>query len=260
MAGKGRISKVTMRKQDKQAELNMFNVERHGDFDLATDQIYAMLDNLLLKFCPDIVDHKIAVLEVGCGTAAFGLRLVGTFRNVEVTGVDIAPAMINWINEKKIERYTAVVGDAEDPGLFRERSFDLVVCPFVLHHFPDVGMVVANVSKWIKSEGIIFIVEPNGSSPAVRIFNLGRRCIERILGKEYASRFATCNETTHSFSAYQRLLNVNGFEILNRTVFGRFSRNKKGILGFFRVLMHAIFDILPQPYCGEGIFVVASRK
>ncbi len=248
-----------MKKQDKLAELKMFDHERHDDFNLASDQSFEMLDAMILKFCPEINKKKLRILEVGCGTAAFGMRLVEKFINVEITGVDIAPAMIEWVNKKNIGRYTGVVGDAEDPALFQEHSFDVVVCPLVLHHFPDVGLVLKNVSKWIKNEGIVVIAEPNGSSPAVRLFNQGRRCVECICGKEYASRFATCNETTHSFATYKIFLEVNGFEILDRKVLGRFPRNKKGILGLSRILIHAVLDILPQPYCGEGIFIVASK-
>lgn len=249
-----------MKKQDKQAELKMFDHTRHDDFDLATDQSFAMMDQMILNFCPAINDKKISVLEVGCGTGAFGLRLVEKFTNVTVTGVDIAPAMIDWVNKKNVARYTGVVGDAEDPELFQQHAFDLVVCPLVLHHFPDVGLVLKNVSKWITSEGILVIAEPNGSSPAVRIFNTGRRCVEYICGKAYAARFATCNETTHSFATYKSFLEGNGFEILDKEVIGRFPRHHKGLLGFFRILVHAVFDFLPQPYCGEGLFIVADKK
>ena len=248
-----------MKKQNKQAELDMFNAERHDDFDLGSEESCSILKNAIRKFLPKVMDERCEILEVGCGTGYFGMEVVKEFKNVSITGVDIAPAMIKWINSKKIERYNGVVGDVEDPSLFGEKAFDLIICPFVLHHFPDPSIVIENASRWLKDGGVLLMLEPNGSSFGVSLFNFGRRVMELLCGKKYTARFATCNETTHSFGRYKRLLVKNGFCINERRCFGKFPRNKSSLLGVMRMVVHSMLDFLPEPFCGEGLCVVACK-
>mmetsp|Transcript_8604 Transcript_8604/g.25860 ORF Transcript_8604/g.25860 Transcript_8604/m.25860 type:complete len:243 (+) Transcript_8604:151-879(+) len=82
----------------------------------------------------------IKVLEFGCGTGTNILALSDLTSSAH--GVDVAPKMIDRF-EKKINdlnmsaRYTAQVLTSEDGSELKENAYDLVICPFVLHHVSD---------------------------------------------------------------------------------------------------------------------------
>src|SRR5687767_5495412 len=102
------------------------------------------------------------LLEAGCGYGDWGTRI--TKRGAKVVGVDISPISIqkNKQLNKNIDGYSAMVGDLEESNLFDKKSLDGVACFFVLHHFPNLDTVGKNFSEWLKQDGSVLVVEPNG--------------------------------------------------------------------------------------------------
>lgn len=250
-----------MRAQDKQVERDTFDRERHSDYENMPDTVHARIRGALLRARPGIESATLRALEIGCGTGAFGRRLIESCPGAEVTGIDIAPAMIAWVQEKGVSRYTGIVGDAEDRSLFPESTFDLVICPMVLHHFPDPGQVLRNASMWIKPGGLLLVSEPNGSSPVNQLFKLGRRSLEVVCGVEYTRRFATPNETDHPMSRYLRILSQAGFRVLSRETFlDRPATPPKFLLWRVREWLNTLGNLLPSPHCGNGLLIVAERN
>lgn len=151
---------------------------------------------------------SIKILELGCGTAFYGTQILNKYPKANIVGVDIAKGMVDFINKKQIQRYSAIVGDAENR----------------------------------------------------KLFSVARKFLELICGKKYTARFATCNETNHSFRTYNKLLKKNNLQVINVTVFGKFNVKWNNFIETMRSLLHSVFDFLPAPYCGRGICVSSKRS
>ena len=74
--------------------------------------------------------NGLKVLDVGCGTGAWGASLAQLGANV--SGVDMSEKMIAQAREKhpEIQFYH---GDAKDLSLFEDNQFDLLTASYVLH-------------------------------------------------------------------------------------------------------------------------------
>ena len=108
-------------------------------------------ENILKKF---VFSGKI--LEVGCGTGAFGKHIKST----EVIGIDISRECL-----KIAKNYEKVVLCDIRKGLpFPDRSFNRIFCAEVLHHvYLDIHKILEEFDRILKENGEIFIVEPNGA-------------------------------------------------------------------------------------------------
>lgn len=169
--------------QDIQKELKFF------------DRVYATHDNNISSPYVDFVfslldkfEWKGVVLEGGCGDGIVGKELVERYESVTVVGVDIHRGSIARGRREGLPRYRAVCGTLEEMKLFRAGSFDYVLFPHVLHHFPDIKPVIRNAAMWLKGEGWMIILDPNGSNSILRISYWLRMLWDKVLpGHEYAS-------------------------------------------------------------------------
>lgn len=249
-----------MTRQDKDAELRFFDRERNGDYELLPETCYERIRKALETAAPFLRDRPATVLELGCGSGVLGRRVLEWFPRAEVTGCDLAPAMIDWIRRLNVPRYRGVVGDAEDESLFAPGGFDAVLCLMVLHHFPDPRAVLRNAARWLKPDGACVIAEPNGSSPVNRLFKAGRHLVERTCGLDFAARFATRNETDHPLPLYLEALSAAGFEIpLQETFLLPPGAPSRGLLNHSRNLLNRLGSVLPRPY-GGNVLLVAGRR
>jgi len=251
------------KKQDKQRELDMFDVRHEDGYDLQSEAFYQFVEDRLNRHAPSAMTGKHRVLEAGCGTGAFARHFLKALAGKtvwEVTGVDLAPAMVEWNRLHPAPGFNSMVGDLENETLFAPASFDIILCPMVLHHFPDPVKTITNLAAWLKPGGVFYIMEPNGSSPVNRFSKFIRHCIEKIMGLEYARRFATVNETDHPMKLYLRELTSRGCVVCHHETRSIYSANDcKTWIGRIRFVLHKIASLLPQPYCGNTLLVIARK-
>jgi len=155
----------------------------------------------------------IRVLEAGCATGEFGVRLAR--RNARVLGVDLSEGMVS-LNRKLnrgVENYRCMAGDIEDTGLFEENTFDAVVCFNVLHHFPDCRGVIENFARWLRDGGLVYAEEPNGGNPTNRISKLFRKVTARLFpGLLHAKKLSSENEERdYTMREYEEMFGACGF-------------------------------------------------
>jgi SAM-dependent methyltransferase len=151
---------------------------------------------------------SITVFEAGCGSGAYGIRLARL--GYAVTGVDISPAMIAYARHLARQfhvKYRTQVGDLLKIGS-NPQKYDIVLCPGVLHHFPDLQGVLNSLAKRCKKNGRLVLVEPNGSHPVLFLSERIRRSIWPFSSMK---SLASPNETNHRVSAYLRCLAHAGF-------------------------------------------------
>lgn len=107
------------------------------------------------------------ILDLGCGTGAFGLRLARL--GFPVVGIDISILSIKVaarLAKKRNVNADFIVADVEKMP-FRDRAFRLVFCGFVLHHMPNIlTHIMQETNRILALGGKLFLCEPNA-------FNLG---------------------------------------------------------------------------------------
>ncbi len=252
-----------MRQQDKEQELLFFDVDRETAFDLHEEQFHHAIEARMERHTRELLTGHHRVLEAGCGTGAFARHFIRYLQGRavwEITGVDIAPAMIAWNARHPQEHFHSIVGDLENAALFAPETFDLAVCPMVLHHFPDPRVVLRNITAWLKPGGCLYIIEPNGSSPVNRLSKFIRKCLERIMGLDYTRRFASVNETDHTMRAYMRWLGENNLVMRHRETCAILpGKRPAGIIHWSRYYMYKVAQLLWQPLRGNMLIVFAQK-
>lgn len=207
-----------MKKQVKEYEVKLFNqLAKEGEYELAPKQLY----EFIVKFMKSSKLHpKGKILEAGCGNGSFGKSLFKKSHGLKITGVDISPGMVKRANDGT-KSYKAIVGDLENSKLFKNGSFDGVLCSLVLHHFPSLETVINNFRHWTKKNGFIVAVEPNSLNLTAILSRVIRKLVEQVFGKDYLvkTKMATPNEINHSFGEYQNLLLKNKFKVIKSKYF-----------------------------------------
>jgi 2-polyprenyl-6-hydroxyphenyl methylase/3-demethylubiquinone-9 3-methyltransferase len=98
------------------------------------------------------------VLDVGCGG---GLLCEALAReSASVTGIDLAPGMIEVARLHALEQNLAIDYRAEDVELLaaaQAGSFDVVTCMEMLEHVPDPARMVATLARLVKPGGHLFV-------------------------------------------------------------------------------------------------------
>jgi ubiquinone/menaquinone biosynthesis C-methylase UbiE len=107
------------------------------------------------------------ILEVGCGPGLLSARLASS-HELEVTGLDLDPAMIELARANALvssggsgRRPTFVVGDVAALP-FDDRSFDIVVSTFSLHHWSDRAAGLNEIARVLAPGGraLIWDIKP----------------------------------------------------------------------------------------------------
>lgn len=248
-----------IRYQDKEKERIFF--DRKGDLcSTAYEPVLTKITDRIIAEIRNRYSLKtgLRILEAGCGDGAYGQRLCQ--KGYRVIGVDISPKVLP--HNINLQDYSAIAGDIEK-GLFLNESFDAVVVVGFLHHFPDLlkTEVIGNFRKWLRKDGLVFVLEPNG-------YNLVN-IVSKIFGKIYVrfkpdNIYLTPNERNHTLREYKYAFSREGFEFLSSCAVCEPGPNTySGIMRLFvyiRNMLRKIDDmILPFPYKGWGCFMIFKK-
>jgi ubiquinone/menaquinone biosynthesis C-methylase UbiE len=108
-----------------------------------------------------------AILDIGCGTGAL-LRMIQEKRkDARLSGVDLSEKMIQVAKGKLGKKADLRVSDSEKLP-FPNGAFDLVMCTYSFHHYPNPGAVLSEVRRVLAPSGRLILVDPTTSIPLVR--------------------------------------------------------------------------------------------
>jgi ubiquinone/menaquinone biosynthesis C-methylase UbiE len=103
-----------------------------------------------------------SVLEVGSGLGILANYVATRFPDSDVTGIEIAPEQIKRAREDFSETPNLRIVEGDALSLeFKESSFDVVYCRYVLEHVSDPAIVLHEIFRVLKSGGKIFVQENN---------------------------------------------------------------------------------------------------
>ena len=148
--------------------MNLF--EMTGPFSWGVARVYSVVvvpaltgiyHDLLHEYVPrERMKRGMRILDVGCGAGQV-LRLLGrSHPEVEFTGADLSPHMVERARRAStgLANVSVKVGDAMnlpfDPG-----EFDIAISLASIKHWPDMGRGVAEIFRILKPGGMALIME-----------------------------------------------------------------------------------------------------
>jgi ubiquinone/menaquinone biosynthesis C-methylase UbiE len=128
-----------------------------------------------------------AVLDAGCGSGRLALEIARRRPDLRVHGIDLERRMVEVASQRAEEENLAdrvefTVADLTNLAM-PDDSVDLIVSTASLHHWTDVGAVIASLDRMLRPHGRIWIYDIRWVSAAsVRAASagLGRR-VDRAL-------------------------------------------------------------------------------
>jgi ubiquinone/menaquinone biosynthesis C-methylase UbiE len=148
--------------QDKDAEKNSWvldEIEKVGAYDVYTEEAYLQLLNATVGVHP--LREGARVLDAGCGSASFGLRLAQM--GFKVWACDLSYPVLISSKKRSLGGRIPIhlcVGDLERLP-FGSEVFDACFCSDVLHHFPECSGAAKELLRVLRPGGYVFSNDPN---------------------------------------------------------------------------------------------------
>ncbi|MCJ7448900.1 MAG: class I SAM-dependent methyltransferase [Bacteroidales bacterium] len=120
------------------------------------------------------INHFRDVLELGCGVGANSKYLKGYYDHY--IGIDYSEEFIKLANNLHANNNTEFLcGNLKD-YTFHKNAFDLVIGVGILHHLPNIGIVLQNLKKQFNKDVIYGFIEVQSGNPAIQLLrNLRKR-------------------------------------------------------------------------------------
>lgn len=153
----------------------------------------------------------VKVLDIGCGTGEFALKLMEHKKDANIFGVDISNEMIKTAKAKtKFNKGVDFrIGDVEHMP-YDDNYFDYITCSHSFHHYPDKGKAVGEMFRVLKNSGKAMIID------GYKDGFFGKFIFDFIVKKHEI-------DVHHLHSTqFQRIMTKTGFKDIVQTVFNPF--------------------------------------
>jgi malonyl-ACP O-methyltransferase BioC len=101
------------------------------------------------------------ILDIGCGTGLVLAQAAARWPDAELTGLDIAPAMLREAKQK-MPSLTILRADAGSCDL--AQRFDLIFSSMMLHWFPHPEAMLLRWRQWLTPKGVLCVAVPVAGS------------------------------------------------------------------------------------------------
>lgn len=122
------------------------------EYDQHTPVQMKVVAKLLQQLKSDSLPEKASLLDVGCGTGRLLEQLATTYPDYRLTGLDLAPAMLDLARERLLSTVQLMQGDAELLP-FAAGSFDLVLSSSTFQWLDDLACCFQEVRRVLVDDG-----------------------------------------------------------------------------------------------------------
>ncbi|NLO27412.1 MAG: class I SAM-dependent methyltransferase [Actinobacteria bacterium] len=104
-------------------------------------------------------------LDVGAGTGTPAVTVAEDHPEVEITALELSPAMIQvgkeYVRSRGLQdRIIFVLGDATDEGTIEALGeFDIIYSTFSLHHWEAPAVVIRNLLNSLRGSGVLYLYD-----------------------------------------------------------------------------------------------------
>lgn len=127
--------------------------------------------NAILEFLP--IKSGMRILDLGTGSGYLSFAIAKKYPDVKIVGLDIVEKALASNRKKavkeKLNNISFVNYDGNDFP-FNDKSFDMVISRYALHHFPMITASIAEVSRVLKQDGYLFISDPTPNASDTQRF------------------------------------------------------------------------------------------
>lgn len=155
----------------------------HGEaYDRYTARLFGGIHSRVVDDVAATAPNGGTVLDAGCGSGRLAAQIARRRPDLQVRGVDLEPGMVQVASRRAEQENLAgrvqfTVADLADLPL-PDGSVDLIVSTASMHHWADVGAVIASLGRVLRPGGQLWIydfrlVPAHGVRSAAK--NLGSR-------------------------------------------------------------------------------------
>ena len=214
-----------------------------------------------------------SVLDVGCGIGTYTSTPLA-YLPVSITAIDSDKKTVDYASERNQHEnleFLCACGEYFDD----DEQYDLIVCSHILEHTPVPIVLLGNMKRLLKDDGVLVLAIPNGYG----VFELqnciprlllktawGKRLITKMLGNKAKDTLNMDSPHIHFFTVdkIKKLLKLSGWQIINQVndeflggiVFDRIFA-KLPAMARWNV---GIADSLPAQWTNGWIFVCEKKK
>lgn len=177
------------------------------EYDQHTPVQMKVVAKLLQQLKSGRLPEKASLLDVGCGTGRLLEQLAITYPDYRLTGLDLAPAMLDLARERLPSTVQLVQGDAELLP-FAAASFDLVLSSSTFQWLDDLTCCFQEVRRVLVDDGCFqFCFFGEGTLTELHC------CWQRVLGSsDYKQQKQGNLHRFHTVSEVERALQQVGFK------------------------------------------------
>lgn len=165
------------------------------------------LNPLRLSYIENLVNiENKSVLDIGCGGGILSESMAQ--KGANVTAIDLAPELISVAKLHLLESKLKVdyqLIDVLDMAKLHPEKFDVITCMEMLEHVPDPLLVVQQIKKLLKPQGLVFFSTLNRNLKSY---------IYSILGAEYFLKLLP--KGTHDYEKFIRPSELTQFSRKNQ--------------------------------------------
>lgn len=140
-----------------------------GRYEPLAEQDY---EAILASLVP--ISSPASILEVGCGSGAFGRRLQRRLRSRVNVGLDISYHLLS------LHPFMPVLGTGQALP-FKNESFSFIAACAALHHIHNLYGTIDEIFRCLEARGRVIFVEPNADHPHRRLMVDGGLLHEHLL-------------------------------------------------------------------------------
>jgi demethylmenaquinone methyltransferase/2-methoxy-6-polyprenyl-1,4-benzoquinol methylase len=131
------------------------------------------------------MNHRPYVLDIACGTGDLSLTLLGEIPDARITGIDIAPPMLDIFREKSHGKNIIIEEGDVEALKYPDNSFDAVMIGFATRNFTDLEKAFAEIFRVLVPGGIFVNLElaTPRRFPMKQLNDLYARFLLPLLGK-----------------------------------------------------------------------------
>jgi len=162
------------------------------------------------------------VLDVGCGIGTYTSNPL-SYLPIDITAIDSDRKTVEYAIERNRHKnldFTCDSGEYFDTG----ERYDLIVCSHILEHTLTPLMLLGNMKRLLKDDGVLYLGVPNGygvfelQNLVPRILSRtdwGKRLIGKMLGDKAKDTLNTDSLHIHFFTvgSITKLLRIGGWQV-----------------------------------------------
>ena len=124
--------------------------------------------------------RNLKILELGCGTGEYTLKVAKSLPYSKIVGLDISDKIVGLakIKCKEVKNISFVVASAYDTA-FPDNYFDVIFGYYVLHHL-DTKRTFDEIRRLLKPGGFAFFYEPNILNPLVYMIKSNKHLKKKV--------------------------------------------------------------------------------